>query len=265
MTPTHHSTLQYTLALPSVKPSPSVPEHDRSAPRSFLLKPNCHFHWIESRAFTRLDLSLYLSLAAVCEAHLPGQRNLSDSEKHSRETRPPADQGDTLFIHFSFLLPPPSSPPPLLPAWNCPFLWNWWSSFFICVLLHWRSSREWPSVPGCVRVKLVFWKANSAALFWLQLWWCGSGTSLENHRRALWRFLIVMRCDRAGARSSSLAARSAPATTLLSINTSSTWDAALVLCYALPHKRNSHHLQTSVMRDVSIRSSQRASNYFQRD
>lgn len=55
------------------------------------------------------SFSLSFSLFAVCEALLPGQRNLSDSEKHSRETRPPADQGDTLFILSSFL-------PPLLPA-----------------------------------------------------------------------------------------------------------------------------------------------------
>lgn len=79
------------------------------------------------------SFSLSFSLFAVCEALLPGQRNLSDSEKHSRETRPPADQGDTLFILSSFLLP-------LLPAWNSPFfsplnrkawlLSGYFSSFF---------------------------------------------------------------------------------------------------------------------------------------
>lgn len=76
---------------------------NKQLPLSLNQKPKTHL----SCSFS---LSFSLSLFAACEALLPGQRNLSDSEKHSRETRPPADQGDTLFILPSFL------PLPLLPA-----------------------------------------------------------------------------------------------------------------------------------------------------
>lgn len=43
-----------------------------------------------------LSLSLFSPLS-VYEALVPGQGNLSDSEKHSGKTLPPADQGDTSF------------------------------------------------------------------------------------------------------------------------------------------------------------------------
>lgn len=49
---------------------------------------------------------------SLFKALLSGQGNLSDSEKHSRKTLTPADQGDTL---FSTAWPPPSPP-----AWHHP-------------------------------------------------------------------------------------------------------------------------------------------------
>lgn len=59
-----------------------------ASPHSLML--NWKFLSINEHFSPRLALSLFKAL-------LSGQGNLSDSEKHSRKTLPPADQGDTPF------------------------------------------------------------------------------------------------------------------------------------------------------------------------